>query len=59
MPDTTRTPWLLALAVASFLWHGSNCTEVHFSDVSRATAHQPPPCEVASECMLTARLRSA
>ena len=25
--------------------------------VSRAKAHQPPPCEAASECMLTARLR--
>ena len=25
--------------------------------VSRANAHQLPPCEAASECMLTARLR--
>ena len=27
--------------------------------VSRATAHQPMPCEAASECMLTARLSAA
>ena len=26
--------------------------------VSHATVHQPPPCEAASECMLTARLSS-
>ena len=27
-------------------------------EVSRAKAHQPPPCEAASECMLSARLSS-